>query len=234
MSFSERCKRVSEAWQALDTKERKKYEAQAAKDKERYAKEVAALSPDAAAALKLKPKPKRKRRKVRKCGLPMYVSERRSKSDRVCYEAKYTINGHKLVKLGSYADPQSASRAAQMFKISAIVDPATGNITLNDEVLKRSKKEMCSIYRDRTMNIDKVCVVVALRAILAKQLKRRNSKRKRDSETNGDSGAAAAASNEVATSPTAAAADALKSQPKRAKLARVQPNGAEDLGGVEE
>ena len=66
MSFSERCKRVSEAWQALDTKERKKYEAQAAKDKERYAKEVAALPTAAAAALKLKPVPKSKPKPKRK------------------------------------------------------------------------------------------------------------------------------------------------------------------------
>ena len=62
ISFREIQTLVGKAWHALDTKEKIKYETQAAKDKERYAKEVAALSPLAAAALTLNPKPKRKRK----------------------------------------------------------------------------------------------------------------------------------------------------------------------------
>ena len=62
ISFREIQTLVGKAWHALDTKEKIKYETQAAKDEERYAKEVAALSPLAAAALTLNPKPKRKRK----------------------------------------------------------------------------------------------------------------------------------------------------------------------------
>jgi len=158
--------------------------------------------------------------------LPQYVTAHRSTVGRTSYVVRgVPIDGHKgSVYLGLlYADAQSASLAARAFKSSASVDPATGNITLNDTVLQRYTAQMCSMYRVRSMNIDKVCVVVVLRAIL-KRLACRNSKRKRDSKTDGDSGAAAAASgkpecaNEVAALPTAAAA-ALP-QPKRAKTSR--------------
>ena len=66
ISFREIQTLVGKAWHALDTKEKIKYETQAAKDEERYAKEVAALPTAAAATLKLKPVPKSKPKPKRK------------------------------------------------------------------------------------------------------------------------------------------------------------------------
>ena len=152
--------------------------------------------------------------------LPLHVFVRHNKNGRACYGAHVStvgITGHKgMVSLGSkFVNAESASLAASVFKISASVDPATGNITLKDDMSKHYKGQMCSIYLGNTsMDVTKMCVVDVLGDILAKILARRNSKRKRSSEADGNSGAAAGVAR-------AAAAAAPKKKKKRKK-----PKGA--------
>ena len=105
--------------------------------------------------------------------LPLHVCVRQNKSGRACYGANVSTNritGHRgIVSLGSkFVNAESASLAASVFKISASVDPATGNITLKDDMSKHYKGQMCSIYLDRSMDITKMCVVDVLGTSLAK------------------------------------------------------------------
>ena len=85
------------------------------------------------------------------------------------YGAKVKTPGKKSqMRIGStFADPQSALTAAQVFKRTAIVDHATGIVSLDPMRCQLEQDKVCCVYRNRSMDVVKVrCSFLLFASIL--------------------------------------------------------------------
>ena len=179
-----------------------------------------------------------------KSGLPPYVVACNNLEGRTRYGVKIKIPGRKgQMRVGSaFADPQSASLAANVFQSTARVNAETGDIQLDSKAAMFYKTSLCSIFKARSVNVTQMSVVEVLEDILQKRtarIKTRKAKRKRDGTRPAASstslhGGARAASDALASAsgalvacapaaaPAPAAASAAAGSAKSADAAKVK------------
>ena len=161
-----------------------------------------------------------------KSGLPAYVVACNNLQGRTRYGVKIKIPGRKgQMRVGSaFADPESASLAANVFQKTASIDAQTGDIQLNPQSAALYEAAMCSIFKARSVNMTQMSVVAVLQDILQKRtarIKTRKAKRKRAGSSPSPSprGGARADNEAVASASGARLAFAPAAEPARASAA---------------